>query len=184
MQPQYGYITVNITAPCFVYCFARRGGERWHLLYLPSGSQTRSQTMLLTSDAASQVEAAGDVLAWLLKANWWLLAAIWGSDETCFREYWELSGASAWLWHWSDTEGAGTEQGSVAAVTVTRRRLCLLQTLVGIQPRVTGGLRLRAAAGRRRVHSCDSLGCHPPTPFFFACMLLFCVFSPCGKGSM
>lgn len=28
MQPQYGYITVNITAPCFVYCFARRGGRK------------------------------------------------------------------------------------------------------------------------------------------------------------
>lgn len=48
-QPQYGYIRVNITAACFVYCFAQRGGGRCLLLYLPSGPQTRSQTELLTS---------------------------------------------------------------------------------------------------------------------------------------
>lgn len=32
-------------------------------------------------DAASQVEAAGDVLAWLLEANGWLLPTVWGSDD-------------------------------------------------------------------------------------------------------
>lgn len=32
---------------------------------------------------------------------------------------------------------AGTEQGTVAPVTVTRHCLCVLQTLVGIQPYVT-----------------------------------------------
>lgn len=48
-QPQYSDITVNITAACFVYCFALRGGGRWLLLCLPSGPQTRSQTELLAS---------------------------------------------------------------------------------------------------------------------------------------
>lgn len=36
-QPQCGCITVNITAGCFVYCFARLGDRRWLWLYLPSG---------------------------------------------------------------------------------------------------------------------------------------------------